>query len=73
MSATEKVKKLMDFIRSGKTVYIQTATRCTKIDKKCLTKFEKGGHTLLKAVKDSVYMASGSKFVCINYCKITVA
>ena len=71
MTAQEKIDKILETVRAGKTVYITTYTRSTKIDQKALNRFEKAGAVLLKAHGDSMYMAAGKKFVCIDYCAIT--
>lgn len=73
MNAQDKIKKILDIIKSGKTIYISTATRSTKITPKTLNNWEKSGHTLLKAVGKNMFMASGNKFVCIDYCSIKSA
>lgn len=72
MNAEQRIQKLLDLINSGKTVLIGTALRVTKINKKTLTKWEKSGHTLLKSEKDSMFMAQGNKFVCIDYCSFQI-
>jgi predicted secreted protein len=72
MSAADKISKILELINAGRTVYVSTMTRCTKLDKRALDRFAKGGHTMLKAVGNSMYMAAGSKFVCIDLCKFTV-
>ena len=71
MTAQDKINKMIEVIEAGRTVYVTTCTRSTKITKATLARWTKNGHTLLKASGDSMYMASGSKFVCIDYCKIT--
>ena len=71
MEAIDKVNKILEVIESGKTVFITTATRSTKITPKTLKTWQKAGNTLLKAAGNSMYMASGNKFVCIDYCRIT--
>ena len=73
MTAQEKINKIIETIESGKTVYITSMTRSTKITKATLKRWEKNGHTLLKSSGNSMYVASGSKFVCIDYCKITTS
>lgn len=72
MTAAEKIAKMLEVIRSGRSIYIRTYTRAVKITKRDLARFEAGGHTLLKADDKSMYLASGKKFVCIDYCAITV-
>jgi hypothetical protein len=73
MNAAEKIGKIVETIKSGHTVYVTTATRSTKITPNTLKKWDEAGHELFRASGDSMYMASGNKFVCIDYCKITFA
>jgi hypothetical protein len=72
MSAAEKIQKIIDTIESGKTVYVCTAYRHTKITPKTLNNWKKSGFELLKASGKNMLMAQGKKYVCIDYCKITV-
>ena len=53
--------------RNEVTLYVPTYTRCTKIDAKCIARFEKGGHTVLKKHSDGngFLMASGRNFVYV--------
>lgn len=73
MTAQDKISQIKQWLNTGKTVYISTATRTTKITPKTYANWEKSGHELLKASGDSMYMASGRNFVCIDYCKIQAA
>lgn len=73
MSATDKIKKLLEVIANGKTLYITTYTKSTKITAKTVSKFAALGIPVLKAKNNSMYMASGKNFVCIDYCKFTYA
>ena len=55
----------------GGEVYITSATKSWKITKRAWNRFEKAGMPLLKVVDGSLYMASGRKYTCADYCKIT--
>jgi len=72
MNAQEKVDKIIETLREGKTIYISTALRSYKITKKTLASWDKAGLQLFKAEGNSMYMASGKKFLCIDYCQFTV-
>lgn len=72
MTGQDKINKIIETIESGNTVYITTMTRSTKITPATLRRWNKNGHTLFKGDSKSMYMASGNKFVCIDYCTITV-
>lgn len=52
-------------LKGGKTVYIQTALRTTKVTPKVAASWEKSGHQLFKLVNDVLFMAQGKGFVCI--------
>jgi flagellar biosynthesis/type III secretory pathway chaperone len=71
MTPQEKIDRILEAVESGKTVYISTATKNTKIDKKAIERFKKANAILFKADEKSMYMASGKKFVCIDYCRFT--
>jgi len=71
--AKAKIDSMLAAIESGSVVYISTHTRSTKINKAALDRWTKAGLELLKASGESMYMASGRKFVCIDYCKITIS
>jgi hypothetical protein len=70
VTGAEKSNKLIELLESGKTLYITTPLRTTVISPKTYKKWKDKGLTLFKGDK-SLYMANGSKFVCIDYCKIT--
>ena len=64
---------LMSEINAWKTLYIQTSLRTTKIDKRCVDRFAKGGHAVLKNGKTgALLMASGSKFVDASLCRLVL-
>lgn len=73
MTAEEKIAKLLEYIRSGRTVWISTAWKCTEITPKTLAEWDKAGLTLLKAKGNSMYIAAGKRFECIDYCDIRVS
>lgn len=72
MNAEQKIAKILEVINSGKTIFVCTPLRATKITKKTIAQFEKIGRPVLKAKGDSMYMTSGNGYVCIDYCRITV-
>lgn len=73
MTASQKLSDIESLIGSGKTVIIYTATRGTKITPATWTRWAKNGHALLKKKGESLYMASGNKFVCIDHARIVAA
>ncbi len=72
MKPSDKINKIIELINSGRTVYFSTHTKTTKVNKKTLTKFSSLGYNLFKSDSKSIYMMNGSRYVCMDYCKITV-
>ena len=66
---------LLAEIAKGQTLYVQTMTRVTKIDQKCVNRFAKNGNTVLKngSVTGKPLMASGKGFVDISFCSLVLA
>lgn len=55
-------------LAEGSTVYVSTYTRATKVTPKVAARWAKAGHDLFRVdAGDSLYMARGSRFVCIDY------
>jgi hypothetical protein len=73
MTITERMQMISDALDSGKTVYISSATRVTKVTPKTAKKFAAINRPVFKVASDSLYMTSGNKYLCINYCSISVA
>ena len=66
----ENFDSLMGEVKTGKAVFlVPTYTHCTKVDDKCLKRFEKAGAMPLKKSKDGkgFLLASGRKFVYVTY------
>ena len=50
-------------ILNGETLFISTAVRTIKVDKKCVLRWRKNGNTLFKsASQNNFYIARGSHF-----------
>ena len=65
--------ELLTAIKSGKTLYIQTATHITPITLKTVTAFERVGMPILKDGKDGhLYMAQGRQYVDCHYATLIV-
>jgi hypothetical protein len=71
MNATQRINKIIKTIKAGKTVYVHTATKATKITPKTFDQFEKSGRPLLIARNDSMFMSNGDRYDCIDFCKFT--
>jgi hypothetical protein len=72
MNATEKMTKIVDTIKSGQTLVFSTYLKHISVSPKTLAKWEASGHKLFKVSGDSVLMASGKNYNCIDGCKITI-
>jgi hypothetical protein len=61
----ENAADALAHIRAGGRAFVATYTRCTVLDLKCLTKFEKAGYRLIWDDADGrgIRMASGRKSV----------
>lgn len=57
-------------IEAGKTIYVSNYMHTWKVSPKTWAKFEAIGKPVFKVVDDSLYMASGKGYVCVNGCRI---
>lgn len=62
---------ITDALESGKTVYVSTALRVTKVTPKTAQQFLKTGRPVFRASDKSLYMAVGRRYDCIDFCQIT--
>lgn len=67
----ELLSWITESLDSGKTVYISTALRTTKVTPKTAQQFMKVGRPIFRASDKSLYMAVGRRYDCIDYCQIT--
>lgn len=58
-------------LESGKTIYVSTATRITKVTPKIAQQFNAAGRPVFRASDKSLYMSVGRRYNCIDYCRIT--
>jgi len=72
MSAEEKLKMILSGLQAGKTVYVATYLRCWKITGKTLAKWAQVDRHLFTINGNSLYMAAGKRYDCIDYCAIRV-
>tara|TARA_Y100000815_G_scaffold232876_2_gene223915 strand:+ start:134719 stop:134970 length:252 start_codon:yes stop_codon:yes gene_type:complete len=66
MTGAEKIKKIMEIINSGKTVQFRSGLSCINVDAKAVSRFEKAGAEMFKASGNSIYIASGRNWKCLN-------
>jgi len=69
--AAETLAWITDALASGKTIYVSTALRHTRITPKTAAQFAAAGRPLFKADDKSLYMSVGRHYDCIDYCQIT--
>jgi hypothetical protein len=69
--AQKRLNAINESLDLGRTVLVRTATRTYKITPKTAAKWKAAGNLLFKVSGNSLYMASGSKFVCIDYTTLT--
>lgn len=73
MNANDKLAKILEALDAGKTIYIQTALRITKVSLKDVRKFAAINRPLFKADAKSLYISAGKRYDCIDFCRITFA
>jgi hypothetical protein len=73
MDATTKLAKIEEALAAGKTIYIQTALRITKVTAKNVRQFAAINRPLFKTDGKSLYISAGNRYDCIDYCKVTAA
>ncbi len=72
MTGKEKAATIIEKIEAGFTVTISNHLRAWHLDLKILNRFRSAGHELIKGKGNSLYLARGRHFDCIDYCKITL-
>lgn len=60
-------------IAEGRTVYVTTALKATKVSPRTVASFKKDGHEVFKLAGGSCYMARGKAWDCIDFCRITAS
>lgn len=72
MKAADKLTKILEAIANGKTVTFSTSMRIVPVNAKAVAKFKKVGHDLFKVKGDSLFIARGKHYDCVDGCKVTV-
>lgn len=67
-----RIPAIIEALESGKSVLISTHLRSTAITPKTLKTWRERGHELFRESKGSDYMANGKRFVCIDYCTVSI-
>ena len=73
MNATDKLAKILEVLNAGKTIYIQTTLRTIKVTQKHVLKFAAINRPLFKADAKSLFISSGNRYDCIDFCKMTMS
>ncbi len=66
MTGAEKITKIMEIINSGKTVQFRSGLSCINVDSKTVARFQKAGADLFRADGNSLYIASGRRWNCLD-------
>lgn len=75
LSAADKLSGITTALASGATVYVATMTRTTEVTAKFAAKWANDlpARPLFKVSGTSLYMSSGRKYLCIDYCAIVIS
>ena len=73
MNAADKLNKITEVLNAGRTVYIRTALRNIKVTAKNVRDFAAINRPLFKVSGDSLYISSGKRYDCIDFCRVEVA
>jgi len=63
--ARKKLAKIVEALNAGKKITVSTHTRATRFDKRHVDMF--------KATRTGLYIQSGKRWECADYCKFTVS
>lgn len=72
MTPEQKIAKIIEVTKSGKTVWIRSSWVAIKITKRLLKTWEDAKEPLFKWDTKSMYINRGSRYDCIDHCVITV-
>jgi hypothetical protein len=69
-TATEKLDWMKDRLNEGKTVYISTYTKTIRVTPATYSRSISAEYPLFKIKKQSLYIARGKHYDCIDHTKI---
>lgn len=72
MDAAAKLEMIENAWKAGKTVYVCTALRITKLTARNAAKFEAAGRPVVRVRGNSLQMVEGRRYVCADYCAIKI-
>ncbi len=70
MTSKDKLSLINEAIKAGRTVYICNHMKQVKVTPKTYKKWADSGYYLFKDDGQSLYMARGKNYDCIDYCAI---
>jgi hypothetical protein len=72
MTPEQKISKIIETAKSGKTVWIRSSWVAIKITKNLIKNWESSPTPLFKWDEKSMYVCRGKRYDCIDHCVITV-
>lgn len=69
--AENKLMAIGGTLLSGRTVIVSTHTHATQITPATAKRWADNGHALFRIRGESLYMASGKRWVCVDWCRFT--
>ena len=72
MNAQEKLNRINEMIAQGCDVYFCTAYKSIKVNAKTVAKFANVGCDLFRVSGNSLFIAAGKRFDCVDGCAIRV-
>ena len=71
-TAQEKLDRILAGLSQGCVLYVTTYTKCIRITQRHVDKWAAAGRPLLKVTGNSLYMAVGKGYDCIDFCSIRI-
>ena len=72
MDAAAKLEMIEGAWAQGKTVYICTALRATKMTARNAEKWKAAGRPMVRVSGGSLQSVEGRRYVCADYCAISI-
>lgn len=72
MNAAEKLTLIEGALAKGQTVFLCTMTQAIKLTARNAAKFAAAGMPIVKVSGNSLYVASGRRYNCADYCGIEI-
>lgn len=72
LTAEQKLEKILEHLKLGRTIVISTYSKAGQVDQKSVDRFSKAGLPLFKVEGNSLFMARGKSYDCIDYCQFKI-